>query len=136
MAEPVENNANAGYERTDVRIAPLVWLGLAVFLGSAAVFGVVWLLLVFFERQAERSDPQQSPLAQSERAPLAPGLQKSPVEDLQALIARDEAILTSYGWADEERQVVRIPVERAIELALDRGLPKPKGESGTEGEQK
>ncbi|HZL91525.1 MAG TPA: hypothetical protein VFB96_24360 [Pirellulaceae bacterium] len=125
MPEQADTNVHGGYERTDVRIAPLIWLGLTVFLGSVAVFVVLWLLLVVLERQAERADPQKSPLAQTDRQPPLPRLQKSPVEDLQALNARDEAILTSYGWADEERQAVRIPVSRAMELAVERGLPRP-----------
>ena len=134
MAEQPRDDGNAGYERTDVRIGPLVWMGLAVLVGSAAVFGVLWLLLAFFERQAERGDSPPSPLAQKEPPPL-PRLQEAPVEDLQTLIARDEAILNSYGWADEEGEVVRIPVERAMEMALERGLPKPKASEG-EGERK
>jgi hypothetical protein len=32
-------------------------------------------------------------------------------------------ILNSYGWVDRAGGVVRIPVDRAIELVLARGLP-------------
>ncbi len=135
MAEQPHSESNAAYERTDVRIAPLVWLGLTIFLGSAVVFGVLWLLLAFYERQASRSDPRPPPLAQSEPPP-APRLQQVPVEDLQSLIARDEAILASYGWADEKQTTVRIPVERAMELAVERGLPKPNQSSVRAGEKK
>lgn len=30
--------------------------------------------------------------------------------------AREQAVLDSYGWVDRERGIVRIPIERAIEL--------------------
>jgi hypothetical protein len=42
---------------------------------------------------------------------------------MRRLRAADEAILNSYGWVDEEAGVVRIPIDRAMELTLERGLP-------------
>jgi len=43
--------------------------------------------------------------------------------NLAAFRAREEAELTSYGWVDENAQIVRIPIERAKELMLERGFP-------------
>jgi hypothetical protein len=128
--ETTEAADHPGYERRDVRISALVWLALSVLLGTTAVFVVLWLLLGYLETQARRTDPQLSPLAESEQSPPAPQLQQTPVEDLQTLIQRDEAILSSYGWADKEQQTVRIPVSRAMDLAVERGLPplKPSDE--------
>lgn len=122
--EATEAASHPGYERRDVRISALIWLGMTVFLGTTAVFIVLWLLLGFYERQAQRADPQLSPLAKRELPP-APQLQETPVEDLQTLLERDEALLTTYGWVDKEQQIVRIPVSRAMELVVERGLPKP-----------
>jgi hypothetical protein len=31
--------------------------------------------------------------------------------------------LQSYGWIDQQKGVVRIPIERAMELTAERGLP-------------
>lgn len=124
---------NPGYERRDVRISALVWLALSVLLGTTAVFVVLWLLLGYLENQARRADPQLSPLAETDRPPPAPRLQETPVEDLQALIQRDEALLTTYGWADKEQQTVRIPVSRAMDLAVERGLPAPKPADNPQG---
>lgn len=123
--ETTDAAASAGYERRDVRISALIWLGMTVLLSTAAVFIVLWLLLTFYERQAAKADPQLSPRAETAPAPPTPHLQEMPVEDLQALQRRDDAILTTYGWADQEQQTVRIPVSRAMDLALERGLPQP-----------
>jgi hypothetical protein len=46
---------------------------------------------------------------------------------MQEMVTEQEAILNSYGWVDKEAGVVRIPIERAIELTLERGLP-PQGQ--------
>jgi hypothetical protein len=32
-------------------------------------------------------------------------------------------MLTTYGWMDQNAGVVRLPIERAKELILERGLP-------------
>lgn len=52
-----------------------------------------------------------------------PNLQVNPRDELLALEARDDAVLHSYGWVDREAGVVRIPIERAMELVAERGLP-------------
>jgi hypothetical protein len=58
----------------------------------------------------------------AERQPPAPRLQVDPKLDLDRLRAEEYARLTTYGWADRERRIVRIPIERAMELLAERGL--------------
>jgi hypothetical protein len=41
--------------------------------------------------------------------------------------AEDERVLGSYGWIDAQNGVVRIPIERAMELVLEHGLPVAPG---------
>jgi hypothetical protein len=52
-----------------------------------------------------------------------PHLQIAPQEDLEQFRAREEAELNSYGWVDRTSGVVRIPIARAMNLLLERGLP-------------
>jgi len=52
-----------------------------------------------------------------------PLLQVAPAEDLRAFRACEETELQTYGWIDKTNGVVRIPVERAMELVLKEGLP-------------
>ena len=64
----------------------------------------------------------------------APNLQISPHDDLMALRARENAELNSYGWVDRPHGVVRIPIERAMDLIIARGLPaRPPGAPATTG---
>lgn len=53
----------------------------------------------------------------------APRLQSDPARELAEMRAQEDAILHSYGWVDRPAGVVRIPIEKAIQLTLDRGLP-------------
>jgi hypothetical protein len=55
--------------------------------------------------------------------PTPPRVQPAPLEDVQRLHASEDAILGSYGWADQNAQIARIPIERAMDLLAQRGLP-------------
>ena len=36
---------------------------------------------------------------------------------------QEEQTLNSYGWVDQQAGVVRIPIDRAMDLLAQRGLP-------------
>ncbi|MGH7971105.1 MAG: hypothetical protein ACREIC_20475, partial [Limisphaerales bacterium] len=55
--------------------------------------------------------------------PPSPRLQLSPPLDLQVFRTREETELTNYGWVNRTAGVVRIPIERAMALVLQEGLP-------------
>ncbi len=52
-----------------------------------------------------------------------PALQIDPVADLNAYKARQNELLNSYGWVDKGAGIAHIPIERAIELTAQQGLP-------------
>ncbi|GIW40243.1 MAG: hypothetical protein KatS3mg076_0820 [Candidatus Binatia bacterium] len=104
------------YETRDVRPGALVGLALAFFvlLAGAALF-------TFELWGALRSRPRvESPLAELRkgRLPPEPRLQPEPIRDLEELRRAEDELLGTYGWVDRERGIVRIPVERAMELVL------------------
>jgi hypothetical protein len=53
---------------------------------------------------------------------------------LEQFRAREEALLHSYGWANQAAQTVRVPIDRAKDLLLERGIAVrgPSGPSGSE----
>jgi hypothetical protein len=57
------------------------------------------------------------------RLPPEPRLQTEPREDLRNLRESEERTLTTYGWVDRNAGVVRIPIDRAMTLTVERGLP-------------
>ena len=75
-------------------------------------------------REMQRVAPEY-PLAtgQIERLPPEPRLQTNPREDLRDLRAQEDAILGSYALVDKDRGVVRIPIDEAMKLIVQRGLP-------------
>ena len=40
---------------------------------------------------------------------------------------REDAVLTKYGWVDPKAKIVRVPIDRAIDLVAERGVPAGKG---------
>jgi hypothetical protein len=121
------------YETRDVAMKPIIWLALAVLLLAGSSQVGLWLLLRHYRSTATQQDPQLSPLTNIEQIPPRPRLQSAPMLDYAEFIAAQNQQLDSYGWVDKEKGVVRIPVARAMELALERGLPKPDKTDGTDG---
>jgi hypothetical protein len=118
---PAENRAR-GYETRDVTVRPMVWavtgLALLILVGMLAS----WVAFKYFVR-VQKLGPPASPFENARELPPAPRLQVTPAEALKAYQAEENARLTSYGWVDKNAGVVRIPIERAVELSLERGFP-------------
>lgn len=101
-------------------------LALLVFAAVSLMVGLVLLAVWLVQRSLYGGDlnPTLSVEELEDTIP-APRLQASPARDRALLEARAEIILNGYGWIDEEQGIVRIPIERAMELLLARGLEHP-----------
>jgi hypothetical protein len=120
------HDPSPGHERTDA--SPLV-IGLFA-LGLVMMIVVVLLLLhwIFWrmETSAERKDAPPSSMAGQHAIP-EPRLQADPTADLGRLRSSEDERLSTYGWIDAEHTAARIPIDRAIEILAERGLPEPNG---------
>jgi hypothetical protein len=104
------------YERTDIESTDVAWL--AVGLGLFVI--VTPLLLPFVFPQSMRHRTPSAPPALSADAPR---LEITPKEDRQRFDHSEAQLTDSYGWTDRDHGTVRIPVSRAMELLVQRGLP-------------
>jgi hypothetical protein len=50
-------------------------------------------------------------------------LQVNSTIDLKRYEAAEHAKLNSYGWIDKSAGIIHIPIERAMDLVSQRGLP-------------
>ena len=125
-ARPPPERAHAGHESTDVSPASVGTFALGLVVMIAIVLPLLGWVMARLEKAAEKSDPVPSPVA-SDQTPPAPRLENDPAADLARLRREEDDKLSSYGWIDREQGVVRIPVDRAIEILAERGLPEPKG---------
>jgi len=103
----------------------LVWLSAAIAVAAL----LMWGLLHYFDARKAEEAPPPSPLVTGARLPPeprlqgAPGSASSPAEDIRRFREREDQTLGSYGWIDRQNGVIRIPIEQAKRLILQRGLP-------------
>jgi hypothetical protein len=76
-----------------------------------------------------KTDTQQEMTDTVKRFPQ-PQLEENERQELKDVRLAEERTLHSYGWVDEKAGIVRIPIERAMELTAERGLPvRPQAEA-------
>jgi hypothetical protein len=113
------------HEASDANIAGVFGFGAGLLIAGAIILFCVWLLFQFFAGREGLTGPAEYPLStgQQERVPPEPRLQTNPRQDLSDLRAREDAVLGTYGWVDKNAGIVRIPIDDAMKLTVERGLP-------------
>ena len=112
------------HEESDVDSRAIFRFGLWLVVVMVGVYAAVWLIFGAFDRREASGSVRDFPLAvERSEFPPQPRLQIEPRQELRALQQRDEALLNSYGWADREAGLVRIPIAEAMRLTVERGLP-------------
>jgi hypothetical protein len=96
-------------------------IGLLLLSGVVILLGV-WILM---RSLATREAAQQSSLRVREVAGAfpKPTLETRPGVDLHEILGEETARLNSYGWIDHNTGIAHIPIDRAMEIILARGLP-------------
>jgi hypothetical protein len=112
------------HESSDVKIRPLAMFVFSLFLAVVAVLALMAGLYRYFATHQPRPEIPPSPLVRARVTPPEPRLQAVPAQDLRALRAHEDQILSTYGWVDRSAGKVRIPIDRAIDLLVERGEPK------------
>lgn len=119
--EPIEPTIRA--EPDDLQ-AKWIWMV------GASVLLVVWLVVVLVDplfRSLERERTGGSPA--SKLIPYIPALPPIPRNEsdtsdaLRSFRAREAYFLTHYSWIDRDRGIVSIPIDRAIDILAQRGIP-------------
>lgn len=113
------------HETSDVNIRGIFGFGLGLLVVAIFIHFVVYVLFQFFATQATVHRTPEFPMAagQERRVPPEPRLQTNPRDDLRALREAEDVILGGYAWVDKDKGVVRIPIDRAMQLTVQRGLP-------------
>jgi hypothetical protein len=134
-------SGHGGFERQDLAPGGILYFLLA--LGVVTVLCLFGLrgLFEYLDHRSKTSQPEVNPLVTNVPADtrhVAPGYPQSTFpnpkleEDergqLNGIRMNEEKTLYSYGWVDEKSGKVRIPIERAMDLIVQRGiLVRPQG---------
>ena len=117
----------AAYEHTDAAVGPvakfLFWLFIAAIITHFGLAGV-YKLMIDQGVTAEASE-RRYPLAANEERPVppVPRLQQFPRNELYTFRNEERDRLQSYGWESKAAGTVHIPIEEAMKLMVERGLP-------------
>lgn len=129
------NGHGFGYEKRDIsaRVVLISVAILVVFIVASFIVLKGYLSLRFGQPEPEAATTQRA----TELTHAGPELLITPDMGLPELLAAEDSVLTSYGWVHPDSGIVRIPIDRAISILAEKGLPvRTKGrtnESGTSG---
>jgi len=118
------NNPEIRYEKTDAHVRPLYqflfWISAITLLTAVISMGILKGLESWRDKASARPAMAE---AQGAQQPPAPRLQIQEPKDL-AIFRKEEAdVLSTYGVVDRDKGIYRIPIEEAMKLILERGLP-------------
>ena len=96
-------------------------MGIVVVVLLTALLAVA--VLRYYETRQRAAFTPGFAVGQNAALPPDPLLVAAPAEAMRSYRLQEEEVLHSYGWVDKEAGIVRIPIERAIELLAQGGLP-------------
>src|ERR1035438_1014560 len=107
--------------------------GIGLLLSCIVTVFAMWVMFNFlFQREdAKNADnPAKAMMNERQKLPPEPRLQAEPKVELKDLRADEDAILSSYGWIDPNKGIVRIPIDQAIDIVAQKGLPSKPSPAG------
>ena len=86
--------------------------------------GIVVVMFKYFDREAVASSPARATMSPpAGTMPPPPNLVTNEPLALKTFRDHEADVLSTYAWQDQNAGVVRLPIDRAKELVLERGFP-------------
>jgi hypothetical protein len=127
--------ADEGFEHQDMSPQSVFNFLIALSVGGVLVYLLIWGVYRFLDARQRARQPLQNPLVKqvdTDTRLVSPGditkfpeprLEQNERLEIKDFRLKEEQTLNTYGWVDEKAGVVHIPIERAMELVAQRGLP-------------
>ena len=127
-----EAAAARGHEVRDLPVR-LAFVSLSVLIGALGLFLIITLALQYiYVNQLPCLCPPNGVLSANPAGtvPAAVIRRQNPASESEQYVTEQNERLNSYGWVNQSSGVVHIPIERAMQLLLERGLPtRPQSEA-------
>jgi hypothetical protein len=143
--QPTPNQPNHdGFEQEDLSSRSALYFLAGLVLVCVVVYLIVFGMYRFLDSYATAHQPPMSPMVTPETDTRAvtpgnaetfpqPRLEENERTQLRSFIEDQDRKLATYDWVDKDRGTVRIPIDRAMELIAQRGLPvHPEGASSAQ----
>ena len=113
-----ENNKHrGGFEHSDVNVIAVGKVAVALLLVTLAAMGLLVGVFNYFKSTEGGEAKTESP----RKTFPQPQLEENPIPDLAAFRAAEDETLTTYGWVDRQKGIVRIPISQAMDKVLKDG---------------
>lgn len=115
------------FEHSDLPPRTTIGILVGVLVGMWITSGLIYFYFAYLSHH--RADVSPPPLRielHGNPMPPEPRLQSSPRQDLKAMRTQEDWRLSHYSWVDKGKGVVAIPIERAIGIIAQRGIPPQK----------
>ncbi|HXM68394.1 MAG TPA: hypothetical protein VN911_16815 [Candidatus Acidoferrum sp.] len=136
-------SGHGSYERQDLQPSGVLYFLLALVVVTVLCIFALLGLYAYLDRRERASQPELNPLVANvpkDSVHVSPGypqsvfpspkLEEDERGQLNDIRMNEEKELNGYGWVDEKAGIVHIPIERAMNLIAERGLPvRPQGGS-------
>lgn len=129
------HNEEAEFEREDLGAKPVILFLVGLTVGCLLVALLLKGMYSYLDARENRHQPALNPLVKQNTADTRrvapddiakfpePHLETDEPREISNFRMHEEQALHSYGWVDQSAGVVRIPIDRAMELLAQRGLP-------------
>lgn len=120
--DPVDPSTR--FEPSDINFTAVLLTGLGLLLALWAITVLIYPFFSYLNRA--RSETSQPPIAaarQGNPVPPEPRIQESPRRDLKAMRAYEDGLLNTSQWLDRSRGIISIPIDQAIRIVAEQGIP-------------
>jgi hypothetical protein len=123
-----------GFEQEDLSSRSALYFLAGLVLVCVVVYLIVFGMYRFLDSYATAHQPPMSPMVTPEADTRAvtpenaetfpqPRLEENERTQFRSFIEDQDRKLATYDWVDKDRGTLRIPIDRAMELIAQRGLP-------------
>jgi hypothetical protein len=113
----------SGHETGDLDARVVAVSGIALTTAIIVLMAATYWIYRFTISYQTARYPAAPPLAYTREPTPEPRLQVDAPRELRELRAAEDAALHGYAWVDKNRRMIRIPIDRAIDVLAQRGLP-------------
>jgi hypothetical protein len=148
--EPIRNHdvgAHGSFERQDLSPRGVMYFFAGLIALLAVIYAIAFGMYRFLDAYNHANQATLSPMVAPEADTRTvtdkdtqtfpePRLEKNERTELREFIEDQDRKLATYNWADKDKGIVQIPIDRAMDLIVQRGLPVRPQEKGQEQEKK
>jgi hypothetical protein len=120
-----------GYETRDANTQSVLGFLVVLFVALGLTLLGTWQLFRFYAVTDQQPAPASS-FADERQIPPEPELAVNGRDDLLKMYAKQRQELDTYAWEDRKAGTVRVPIDRAMDLLLQKGLPVSVPEAGAQ----